>query len=89
MQSHTVDDEDRLVPALADSAILALARHGLAIEQHYGQAMDIEWALNQTIAAIMGGLAGIVAETGSVTSHLAAVAREYGVPMIVYPSACL
>lgn len=37
-----------------------------------------------SIAALIGSLAAIIAEVGSTTSHLAAVAREYGVPMLVH-----
>jgi pyruvate,water dikinase len=38
----TAADRARLV--LSDDEALALARWGVAIEQHYGVAMDIEWA---------------------------------------------
>lgn len=36
--------EERESFVLADDEILALARHAVAIERHYGQAMDMEWA---------------------------------------------
>ena len=35
------------------------------------------------LAPILPGLGGLVAETGSVLSHLAILAREYGVPTVV------
>ena len=37
-------DQKRFV--LSDAQILKLAGYGLAIEEHYGMAMDIEWALD-------------------------------------------
>jgi pyruvate,water dikinase len=40
-------------------------------------------ALEPGLAATLSGLAGIVAETGSVLSHLAILAREVGVPTVV------
>jgi phosphohistidine swiveling domain-containing protein len=39
--------------------------------------------LDPTLASKLPGLAGLVAETGSVLSHLAILAREYGVPTVV------
>ena len=39
--------------------------------------------LDPGLAAVLPGLAGLVAETGSVLSHLAILAREYGVPTVV------
>jgi rifampicin phosphotransferase len=39
--------------------------------------------LDPSLAAVLPGLAGLVAETGSVLSHLAILAREYGVPTVV------
>ena len=44
--------------------------------------------LDPDLASVLPGLAGIVAETGSVLSHLAILAREFGVPAVVgYPGA--
>jgi pyruvate,water dikinase len=40
-------------------------------------------ALEPGLAPVLPGLAGIVAETGSVLSHLAILAREVGVPTVV------
>ncbi|MDQ3574349.1 MAG: PEP-utilizing enzyme [Actinomycetota bacterium] len=39
--------------------------------------------LDPGLAAVLPGLAGLVAETGSVLSHLAILARELGVPAVV------
>jgi pyruvate,water dikinase len=39
--------------------------------------------LDPGLAALLPELAGLVAETGSVLSHLAILAREYGVPTVV------
>jgi pyruvate,water dikinase len=39
--------------------------------------------LSPSLAGSLPGLAGLVAETGSTLSHLAILAREYGVPTVV------
>ena len=39
--------------------------------------------LDPDLASVLPGLAGLVAETGSVLSHLAILAREFGVPTVV------
>ncbi len=39
-----LDADERYDPVLTDDEILQLARWGQAIESHYGQPMDIEWA---------------------------------------------
>jgi pyruvate,water dikinase len=39
--------------------------------------------LEPELASLLPGLAGLVAETGSTLSHLAILAREYGVPTVV------
>jgi pyruvate,water dikinase len=39
--------------------------------------------LDPALAGVLPGLGGLVAETGSVLSHLAILAREYGVPTVV------
>ena len=36
--------DDRRRFSLTDDEVVALARHAVAIERHYGRAMDIEWA---------------------------------------------
>jgi pyruvate,water dikinase len=41
-----VADEQRLRFCLVDQQIQELASHAVAIEKHYGRAMDIEWALD-------------------------------------------
>ncbi|MGH9179239.1 MAG: PEP-utilizing enzyme, partial [Acidimicrobiales bacterium] len=39
--------------------------------------------LDPALAPLLPGLGGLVAETGSVLSHLAILAREFGVPTVV------
>ncbi|HVM02474.1 MAG TPA: PEP-utilizing enzyme, partial [Acidimicrobiales bacterium] len=39
--------------------------------------------LDPGLAPVLAGLGGLVAETGSVLSHLAILARELGVPTVV------
>jgi pyruvate,water dikinase len=39
--------------------------------------------LDPGLASVLPTLGGLVAETGSVLSHLAILAREYGVPTVV------
>jgi pyruvate,water dikinase len=39
--------------------------------------------LDPALAPMLPGLRGLVAETGSVLSHLAILAREFGVPTVV------
>ena len=41
-----VPDEDRARFSLTDDVVVALARQALAIEEHYGRPMDIEWGLD-------------------------------------------
>ena len=45
---ETIDTsaEERASFCLNDEQVLELARHAVAIEQHYGRPMDIEWALD-------------------------------------------
>ena len=38
-----VDEADRVRLSLTDDEVSELARHALAIEEHYGRPMDIEW----------------------------------------------
>ncbi|WP_328308941.1 phosphoenolpyruvate synthase [Actinomycetospora sp. NBC_00405] len=38
------DDEERRTLVLDDDEVLALARWGVTIEEHYGRPMDVEWA---------------------------------------------
>lgn len=42
-----VDAALRNAPALSDEEILGLADHALALENHYGVPLDIEWAVDQ------------------------------------------
>ncbi|MDP3836642.1 MAG: phosphoenolpyruvate synthase [bacterium] len=41
-----VSASDRLKPSISDAQVKQLAKWGMIIEEHYGRAMDIEWALD-------------------------------------------
>ncbi|HET9871723.1 MAG TPA: phosphoenolpyruvate synthase [Propionibacteriaceae bacterium] len=43
-----VPEEDRRVLSLTDAQVTELAQHAVAIEDHYGRPMDIEWGLDGT-----------------------------------------
>jgi pyruvate,water dikinase len=57
------------------------AWHGTGVRPH--DAVLVVRALDPALAPLLPGLSGLVAETGSVLSHLAVLAREYGVPTVV------
>jgi pyruvate,water dikinase len=40
-------EEQAKAPALSDREIFALAKMGVRVEDHYGRAMDIEWAIDK------------------------------------------
>ena len=42
-----VPEQDRLLPSIAESTVQKLAAIALRIEEHFGCAQDIEWALNE------------------------------------------
>jgi pyruvate,water dikinase len=42
--TRTLPDRQRLAPSVADSSIRGLAALGLAVERHFGEPQDIEWA---------------------------------------------
>lgn len=44
VQTVDVDEQDRMRFCLNDAQVEELARYAITIEQHYGRAMDIEWA---------------------------------------------
>jgi len=44
-----VPEEKRRAPALRDEEIKRLAEIGVKIEEHYGRAMDIEWAIDRDL----------------------------------------
>jgi pyruvate,water dikinase len=46
-QTVAVAESDQLRFCLTDTQVEALARQGMAIEDHYRQPMDIEWALDE------------------------------------------
>ena len=45
-QTRELTGEEAMRPVLDDSEVVALARLGLTIEQHYGAAQDTEWAFD-------------------------------------------
>lgn len=47
-----------------------------------GDVLVVE-TLNPDLAPVLPGLGGLIAETGSILSHLAILAREFGVPTVV------
>jgi rifampicin phosphotransferase len=53
------------------------------VEQAAPGSVLVTATLDPRLASRIGGLAGLVAETGSPLSHLAIVAREQGVPVVV------
>ncbi len=44
-----VPAEERLVPSVSDEELQALARIAKRVEQHYGRAQDIEWAIDRRL----------------------------------------
>jgi pyruvate,water dikinase len=56
--------------------------HGGLLPAPLGSVLVVS-TLDPGLAAHLPGLAGLVAETGSVLSHLAILAREFGVPCVV------
>lgn len=44
VETHDVDSDRRNRFSLSDEDVISLARQAVAIEQHYGRPMDIEWA---------------------------------------------
>ncbi len=46
VQTVDVETQDQTRFCLDDAQVTELARHAVAIEKHYGRAMDIEWALD-------------------------------------------
>ena len=53
-----------------------------ATTAHPGDVLVVP-TLDPDLATVLPGLGGLVAETGSVLSHLAILAREFGVPIVV------
>src|SRR4030065_1277383 len=45
-----VPEAQQKEPCLGDEEILKLAEHANLIEQHYGKAMDIEWAIDKDLS---------------------------------------
>lgn len=47
IRQMNVPERDRLLPSITDSTVMRLAEIAVQIEEHYGCAQDIEWALNE------------------------------------------
>src|SRR3990170_3941055 len=52
-EERQVPEELREKQVIPDDKVLALAKYGLAIEEHYGRAMDIEWALDKQTGKLL------------------------------------
>ena len=65
-----LDDQRRF--SLSDAEVCALARYAVAIERHYGQAMDVEWARD----GVDGRIYILQARPETVRSRLAGQAVE-------------
>ncbi|WP_439565126.1 phosphoenolpyruvate synthase [Microcella sp.] len=68
-----VDPADRGRFSITDDEVLELARHALTIEEHYGRAMDIEWARD----GVDGLLYILQARPETVVSRAGAVLRRF------------
>lgn len=47
-----VSEEDRMRYSITDEQVITLAEWGIAIEEHYGKPMDIEWALDEDFGSL-------------------------------------
>lgn len=47
-----VSEEDQRRYSITDEQVLTLAEWGMAIEEHYGKPMDIEWALDEDFGSL-------------------------------------
>lgn len=52
-QEEQVPNDLRETQVLADDKVVALAKYGLAIEEHYGRPMDIEWGLDKQTGKLL------------------------------------
>ncbi|MBA1330680.1 hypothetical protein QQ73_05745, partial [Candidatus Endoriftia persephone str. Guaymas] len=76
VQSVEVELARRQRFSINDQQIEQLARHAVAIEAHYGQPMDIEWALDGND----GELYIVQARPETVQSRSAGVVERYSLP---------
>ncbi|HUW29876.1 MAG TPA: phosphoenolpyruvate synthase [Sulfuriferula sp.] len=70
---EAVPEIERRRFALTDSDVLALARQAIAIEQHYGRPMDIEWAKD----GVSGELFIVQARPETVKARAGVTQRRY------------
>jgi pyruvate,water dikinase len=73
VDTEDVPDGDRRMLSLTDDDVETLGRHALAIEEHYGRPMDIEWAKS----AIDGGIHIVQARPETVQSSAKRVLERY------------
>jgi pyruvate,water dikinase len=52
VENLEVPEEERRRYSLSDEQVLTLAQWGMVIEEHYGKAMDIEWALDEDFGTL-------------------------------------
>jgi pyruvate,water dikinase len=52
-EERQVPEELREKQVIPDDKVLALAKYGLAIEEHYGRPMDIEWGLDKQTGKLL------------------------------------
>jgi pyruvate,water dikinase len=70
------------VPASGGRTV-GTARHRVLPGAHAGDVVLVVRDLDPTLAALLPSIRGLVAENGSALSHLAILAREFGVPTVV------
>ena len=70
-------------PPVTDTAGVAAGAGGATGSELPDGAVLVVPTLDPSLAPLLPRLGGLVAETGSVLSHLAILAREYGVPTVV------
>jgi pyruvate,water dikinase len=73
VESHPVDNVDSAKFCISDDEVEELGRIGVAIENHYGRPMDIEWAKD----GVSGKLYVVQARPETVQSHMGHVIERY------------
>lgn len=73
VESHPVDNVDSAKFCISDDEVEELGRIAVAIENHYGRPMDIEWAKD----GVSGKLYVVQARPETVQSHMGHVIERY------------
>ncbi len=73
VESHPVDDVDSAKFCISDDEVEELGRIAVAIENHYGRPMDVEWAKD----GVSGKLYVVQARPETVQSHMDHVIERY------------